>query len=70
MRIELATLIKLLMMMMVVMLTLSDAVSRGKIENLKIAPSIERQARQNGGDDVTKEGDIDNLILIRKYEGS
>ena len=61
MKIEMMTLSKLVMIMMI-MITLSDTVSRGEIE---------RKARQNDKD-VAKEGDFALIILeifIRKYEG-
>ena len=62
MKIEMMTLSKLVMIMMMIMITLSDTVSRGESE---------RKARQND-EDVAKEGDFALIILeifIRKYEG-
>ena len=55
--------------MMMMMVTLSDTVSMGEIAEFKIDSSKDRKARQNDGEDGTKEGDIENSLeisIIRK----
>ena len=44
---------------MIMMMTLSDTVSTGEIGKLKIGLTNNRKARQNDGEDGTKEGDRD-----------
>ena len=58
-----------IMVMMMMMVTLSDTVSMGEIAEFKIDSSKDRKARQNDGEDGTKEGDIENSLeisIIRK----